>query len=738
MHEPSPVAAGNLPAPASRLIGRRREVADVRRLLAGSRLLTLTGVGGVGKTRVALAAAADLADAAPDGVWFVELSALRDEGLLAYAVRAGLGLRDRDLRAPVAVLRDHLSGRRALLVLDTCEHLVGACGELVSGLLAAAPGLRVLATSRQPLRVPGERTLALAPLPPGDHAVTLFHTLAAEADPGFDRDRDLAVALCERLDGLPLAIELAAVRLRTLTVRQLVARLDDRFRLLEEPGREGRHGNLRTAVGWSHELCEPRERLLWARLSVFNGDFDLEGAEHVCADGTLPAEAVLDVLAGLVDKSIVVREPGGERFRMLDTVREYGATWLAGLGEEPALRRRHRDHFLEMARRFDEGWAGAEQYAWFDRMNAEFSNLRAALDFSLADPEEEEAGYELARRLRYLWVACGYVREGAYYLDKVLERRPSCTDVRTVRHWLSAFLGVLPPESVFGLWAEASERAAPEERGWFAYNCGNALFTVGDLEAALGWYARGCALFAEAGGAMPGLALSMVGHAACLLRTGHPEKAIVLLEEQRALCARSGDVYARSFGDWMQAMAELAVGRADLAGARLRAAVVVKRRLSDHLGVAMAVDAFAAIALAQDDPERAAALLGGVQRMRDDYGMGPGLTEYVEDRAVCEAKTRELLGPRAFHTAFTAGTRRSLDETVAYALGDGEAASRPALTPRQREIALLVAAGLSNRQIGERLTIAKKTVDSHVEQILSKLGFGSRAQVAAWIGRGGR
>ncbi|GAB2814661.1 hypothetical protein GCM10022221_10670 [Actinocorallia aurea] len=738
MHESPPVAAGHLPVPATRLIGRRREVADVRRLLTDSRLLTLTGVGGVGKTRVAIAAAADLAGDAPDGVWFVELSALRDDGLLAYAVRAGLGLRDRDGRPPAAVLRDHLAGRRALLVLDTCEHLVGACGALVSGLLAAAPGLRVLATSRQPLRIPGERTLAIAPLPPGDHAVTLFHTLAEEADPGFDRDRDLAVALCERLDGLPLAIELAAVRLRTLSVRQLAARLDDRFRLLDEPGRGGRHGKLRTAVGWSHELCEPRERLLWARLSVFTRDFDLDGAEHVCGDARLPVEEVLDVLSGLIDKSIVIREPGGERFRMLDTVREYGATWLAGLGEEQEMRRRHRDHFLAMARRFDDAWGGAGQFAWFDRMNAEFPNLRAALDFCLAEPEEEEIGYELAVRLRYLWVACGFVQEGAYYLDKVLERRPSCTRVRTVRHWLSAFLGDLPPESVFGLWEEAAEHATPEDRGWFAYNCGNALFTVGDMAESLVWYARGTELFAEAGGSLPGVALCMVGHAACLVRTGSAEEAIELLEEQRALCARGGDVYARSFGDWMQGMAQLAAGRADLAAVRLRAAVVVKRRLCDHLGVAMAIDVLARIALAQGDPERAAALLGGVQRMRDDYGMGPGVAEYVGDRAVCEARTRELLGPRAFQAAFSAGARRTPDETVGYVLGDGEEASRSALTPRQREIATLVAAGLSNRQIGERLAIAKRTVDSHVEQILSKLGFGSRAQVAAWIGRGGR
>ncbi|GLW96345.1 hypothetical protein [Microtetraspora sp. NBRC 16547] len=335
---------GNLPAETSTFLGRDADLAEVERLLRQESLVTLTGVAGVGKTRLALKAAGRL----HGGAWLAELSGERNGALLAHTIGAAIGLREQAARPQGDVLAEHLADRRMLLILDTCEHLIGPCRALVGQILRAAPGVRVLATSREPLGLPGERVHAVRPLPVTEEdcdAVRLFRERALAVRPGFECS-DAVVRLCRRLDGVPLALELAARRLRALTAGELLDRIDDRFSLLAGGGRTGRHRTLRTAVGWSHELCTPEERLLWARLSVFGGTFDAEAAADVCADDRLAGVPYL--LARLADKSVVIRN--GQRFRMLGMMRDYGREWLHEIGEDRVLAHRHREHSLALRR----------------------------------------------------------------------------------------------------------------------------------------------------------------------------------------------------------------------------------------------------------------------------------------------------------------------------------------------------------------------------------------------------
>src|SRR6516225_12050058 len=408
--------AGNLPAELTSFVGRRGELAEVRRLLAGSRLVTLTGVGGVGKTRLAVRAAAGLRRAFRDGVWLVQLDQLRDPALVAQAVAGALGLQDRAGYTPAAMLAEYLAGRQLLLVLDNCEHLVDAAAKLADLLLRAAAELRVLATSREALTMTGETVLAVPPLPVPEAgqpltaaelgvvpAVRLFAARAAQVVTGFavtEANAAAVAGICRRLEGLPLAIELAAARTPVLSAEQIEARLGDRLGLLTRGGRArpARQQTLRASIEWSYELCSPAERLLWARCSVFAGGFELDAAEDICADHRLAAGDVLDLLAALADKSILAVEHGEgvARYRLPEVLRECGQECLRESGEDTALRRRHRDWHEQLARRADTGWLSPQMMDWTARLFREHANVSAAQDFCQAEPGEAEAGLRIA------------------------------------------------------------------------------------------------------------------------------------------------------------------------------------------------------------------------------------------------------------------------------------------------------------------------------------------------------
>ncbi|WP_240439532.1 ATP-binding protein, partial [Streptomyces europaeiscabiei] len=376
---------GNLPAALTTFVGRRRDLAEVRRRLGATRLLTLTGMGGVGKTRLALEAVASVADFV-DGVWLVDLAAVRDPSLVANATATALGVPDLGTRPVIDQLAAFLAHRAPLIVLDNCEHLIDACAELAHALLSASPGLRVLATSRRALGICGEHLFAVPPLAPDD-AAELLRDRATAVRPEFritDANRAQVLRLCEGLDGLPLAIELAASRLRMLTVDEALNRLEDRFGLLTSGSRVARphQRTLRALIDWSHELCTPTERLLWSRLSVFAGDFGLDAAEADCAGDGIGRDEVLDLLDQLVVQSIVVptEHEGLPRYRLLGTIRQYGRERLPESGQEQQTLRRYDAFYLALAERIADGWYGPGQLESLARLRAEHANLRAALE----------------------------------------------------------------------------------------------------------------------------------------------------------------------------------------------------------------------------------------------------------------------------------------------------------------------------------------------------------------------
>lgn len=433
--------ANNLPHQLSSFVGREREMVRIGELLGDHRLLTLAGPGGSGKTRLALRMASKVIEDFEDGVWLVELASLSDPDLVPQAVASVFGVRELAGALLSDALADHLQTRNVLLLLDNCEHLVGACASLAEALLRQCPGLRILATSREALGVPGETLFAVPPLSlpdprhlsaveslPGYEATNLFVDRASAVRSEFELTEQNAMTvaeICYRLDGMPLAIELAAARVKVLSVWQISSRLDDSFALLKGGGRTEvhRHRTLRATMDWSYGLLSEVECVLLRRLSVFAGDFTLEAAEAVGAGGGVEENEVLDPLASLVDKSLVLAEDhgAGTRHRLLETVRQYGQEKLSEAGEEAEAGERHARHYLALAEEADPELKGERQEEWLARLEKENDNLRAAMRF-LLDADEVESALRLAWALWLLWWYRGHYREGRGFADAVLAK----------------------------------------------------------------------------------------------------------------------------------------------------------------------------------------------------------------------------------------------------------------------------------------------------------------------------
>jgi predicted ATPase len=440
------MTVGNLTGELTSFVGRRHETAMAVRLVRTARLLTLTGVAGIGKSRLALRVAGQMHTAFPHGAWWVELATLTDGNLLSQTVADVLGIRDQ-LHAPsVAMLANHLADQQLLLVLDNCEHLAEASAVLVSELLATVPGLRVLATSRQALGAVGEQLLEVPPLAVPDpdrptttrtvarhDAVRLFTERAAAAQPQFALNagnRATVARICRRLDGIPLAIELVALRVGDMSVTEILTGLDDYLEFLAAGHRNGlpRLRPLRAAIDWSFSLCSQPEQQLWVRVSVFADGFDLDAAEAVCADQDITPEDVLDLVTALVDKSVLVRTPDDTgklaRYRMLTAIRFYGQEHLDSSRHLTAVRVRHRDHYLCLATRSEQEWLGPNELTWFTRLRHEHANLRAALEFCTTRPDQARTGLEIAAALWHYWIRSCTLTEGRYWLDRALRLAP--------------------------------------------------------------------------------------------------------------------------------------------------------------------------------------------------------------------------------------------------------------------------------------------------------------------------
>src|SRR5215471_1947470 len=562
---------GNLPAELTSFVDRRGELAEVKRLLAGSRLVTLTGVGGVGKTRLALRAAAGLRRAFRDGVWLVRLDQLGDEALVAKAVAGVLGLQDRAGDSPAASLAEYLAGRQLLLVLDNCEHLVDATAKLADRLLRAAGGLRVLATSREALTIDGESVLAVPPLlvPEAGQpltaaklglfpAVGLFAERAAQVVPGFavtETNVAAVAGICGRLEGLPLGIELAAAQTRVLSPEQIDTRLGDRLGLLTRGGRArpARQQTLRASIEWSYELCGPAERLLWARLSVFAGGFELDAAEGICADHRLAADQVLELLAALAGKSIVIAAQGRgvARYRLPETLREFGQERLQSSGEDAALRRRHRDWHERLARQVDTDWLSPRIAELTARLHREHANVNAAQDFCQTEPGQAEAGLRIALHvwLFYYWIS-GYVSEGRYRLDQVLAGAREPTVWRARGLLLASFLAAMSGDrgAARALLSDGTALTGklndPATRAFAAWVSGHVCLFAGDLTQATAYFEDGLTVLPAAvrGRARAQMLTSLVIAAGM---AGDEERAVACSREIAELTKAGGEYIRR-------------------------------------------------------------------------------------------------------------------------------------------------------------------------------------------------
>jgi predicted ATPase/class 3 adenylate cyclase len=430
----------SLPLQLTRFVGRERELGEVRSTLRSARLVTLTGTGGSGKTRLALQVAADLLEEYPDGTWFVEFAGTADPTLVPRVVSSTLGIREQQGRLILDTLVHHLAMKTTLLVLDNCEHLLDACAELADRLLRACAGFTILATSREPLGITGEVVRRVPPLsvpeatlaPSAEtvaafEAVQLFVDRAVAAEPRFaltDANAAAVMAICRRLEGIPLALELAAARLQALTVEQLRDRLEDRFRLLTGGSRTAlpRQRTLRATVDWSHDLLTEPEQLLLRRLAVFAGGFSLDAAEQVCGDRQVAPADVLDLLTRLVDKSLALLDSGpiSGRYRLLETIRAYALEKLRAAGEEPELRRRHLTYCIGFAEPAEPALRGPDQQTWLDQLHAELDNFRAAFGWS-ARQQDPEPALRLASALLEFWVVRADWSEGLEWVERALD-----------------------------------------------------------------------------------------------------------------------------------------------------------------------------------------------------------------------------------------------------------------------------------------------------------------------------
>jgi predicted ATPase/DNA-binding CsgD family transcriptional regulator len=746
----------------SSFVGRENELAEVKRLLRETRLLTPTGSGGCGKTRLALAVASELLEWFEDGVWMVELAPLAEPSLVAQAVASTLGVREQPGRSLTETLSDYLASKKVLLVLDNCEHLIEACAKLAESLLRSCPELRVLATSREALGIAGEvawpvPSLSLPDLrrvPEADslsryEAARLFVERARAVKPDFALTDDNATAVahvCYRLDGIPLAIELAAARAKLLSVGQIAERLDDSFGLLSSGGRTAmpRHRTLRATMDWSHGLLSEQESVLFRRLSVFAGGFTFEAAESVCAGEHVERDDVLELLSHLVDKSLVlVAEEGGEaRYRLLETVQQYGREKLDESGEGTETRRRHAAFFAALAERAEPELQGPEQVRVLDELERENGNLRAVMGWAVS-----EGGVAIAGRLGWalwrFWFLRGHQGEGRRWMEALLERgvppgqRARVTTVAAVMSYTQG-----DHEACEGYSAEAlkwSRRESDDLCTAYALSMvGLGAMHRGDFEEATSRFEESLRLYRRSGEERS-VPMASVWLGNVLLIRGDRERATRKFEEALALGRRRADRLATSIA--LYNLAQLALGEADheLALNTLTEGSTLSLQMGDLANLSYFLEGLAVVAASRGEAGRSARLFGAAEASMEEAG-GPVYNYYMPDRSLYErtqAAARSRLDDAAWTAAWAEGRAMSPEEAVEHALEQEEAPEFTApepypsgLSAREAEVLRLVAGGLTNAEVAEKLFLSSRTVGWHLSSIYRKLGSHSRTEAA--------
>lgn len=790
------MAAHNLPEPLTRFIGREATVTRVRAAVAANPIVTLAGVGGVGKTRLAIEAARGMVANFADGIWFVDLSAARSDDAVHSAILLVLSsspLAAADWPALVEERRD----RSALLVLDNCEHLIDSVAEAAQALLGPGRGVRILATSREPLRIGGEVVVRVPALTVGSDDGTAEHGSSEAASLFVDRARqhnpdfaptpgDLASidAICERLDGLPLAIELAAARVTALSVEQLGGRMEDPFHVLGAGSRTDspRHRTLWDTIDWSYGLLDPSERLLFDRLSVFDGGFSLDAAEAVASGDGIDRRDVLSLVAQLVDKSLIQVEAGVDevRYRLLETVRRFAVERLLERGEQETIARCHADWFLALAEAADIQLRGREQGRWLRQLDVDIDNIRAALR-TFVRQGDVDGELRLSTILLRLWWVRGYVSEGRRWLEDAIERARA-TPGANRRLIADAMMnaGALALSQGEAAYSEAlfeeslalnRQLGDPIGIADVLHQLATALRLRGDALRAMPLAEESLALRREHGNAREiALSLGLIGElsivaneldaaetylreslemyrasgdrhsvAITLNNLGEVYRGLGALDQAAACCQESLEIFraldaAHGVAYLLASLGDIATLQGRVADAQrdYREALTTFRRLAYTAAALGVVRGIAQLDAAWGQPARASTLFAAADALLVDTGASWTPLERAErDRGIDRA--RALLGEEAFDAAVRAGACLTLDEAVALALSVDlavPAAERPsALSPREREVAELVARGLTNRQIAAAIGVSQRTAETHVLNALRKLGVDSRQDI---------